>query len=117
MHKITYKGVTYRSLNALHKAIGIPYKTLEWRIDQGWAEEKWADPPTDKAETCRTNNERVIKEKAATFDERLKKVNSNIVRIGEYKANDIKIKFFCKIHEREFDATPQNKLNGLTHPA
>ena len=105
-------GVTYRSLNKLHKAIGIPYKTLEWRIGQGWPEEQWADPPADKAETCRANNERLIKEKSATFDDRLKEANANIIRRGEYQGNDIKIKFYCKIHDEEFFATPADKLKG-----
>ena len=112
MQKITYKNVQYRSLNALSKAIDIPYKTLEWRIDQGWEEERWADPPTDKTETCKANNERLVAEKASTFDDRLKEVNPNIVRRGVYQANDIKIAFYCKIHDREFEATPADKLRG-----
>ena len=50
------------------------------------------------------------------FINELKEVNENIEILGEYKGNKIKTKVRCKIDGYEWEATPNNLLNGYGCP-
>lgn len=59
---------------------------------------------------CCQECNRVKNEKS--FRNQMSNVNSNINIVGEYKNNKTKIKCLCLIHNKFFEMTPKNLLNG-----